>query len=82
MNETNDGGSAFPMVGHEIYGNGSIAPISTCGMSLRDWFAGQALAGGYCMMEQFGAPNRGGSYDAHVARVAYDIADAMIAQRG
>jgi hypothetical protein len=37
----NDGGPAFPSVG-EGFGNPSY---SAPGMTLRDWFAGQALAG-------------------------------------
>ena len=73
-----DGGSAFSII--EQFGTEQVCTHP--GMALRDWFAGQALSGGYCMMEQFGAPNRGGSYDAYVARMAYDIANAMIAQRG
>lgn len=39
-----DGGPAFPC---ETYGlkNGKETTIPTNGMTLRDWFAGQALAG-------------------------------------
>ena len=39
MSTHNDGGPAFP-VSPEIY-NGT----GLCGMSLRDWFAGQSLSG-------------------------------------
>ena len=64
------GGPAFP-----AYGQGK-------GMSLRDWFAGQALAGRYPMDDEFSSCLReGASYDKHAARVAYAIADAMIAER-
>ena len=73
MNETNDGGAAFPMVGHEIYGNGGIAPISTCGMSLRDWFAGQALAGLIGTME---------ANNDRIVHECYAVADALIEERG
>jgi hypothetical protein len=71
MSPINDGGPAFPfgqvseLTGHPI--NGFFAP----GMSLRDWFAGQAL-GGMC------------AKDAHrdwLAQQAYEIADAMIERR-
>jgi hypothetical protein len=41
MSDVNDGGPAFPSVG-EGFGNPSH---SAPGMTLRDWFAGQALAG-------------------------------------
>lgn len=54
------------------------------GMSLRDWFAGQALAGitaGLCSDTSHG--NR--AYDrvgfSHAAQDAYKLADAMIAAR-
>ena len=40
MTQRNDGGPAFPFDGGE---NNGIQPSS--GMSLRDYFAGQALAG-------------------------------------
>ena len=40
----NDGGPAFPMRGmHVNFGDGWIP--GQCGMSLRAWLAGQALAG-------------------------------------
>ena len=40
----NDGGAAFPMRGmHVNFGDGWIP--GQCGMSLRAWLAGQALAG-------------------------------------
>ncbi len=42
------------------------------GMSLRDWFAGQAL---------IGIASRGASPSEVQARFAYDMADAMMAQR-
>lgn len=46
------------------------------GMSLRDWFAGQAIFAGidWC------ASHETGSY-ADAAAVAYEIADAMLAER-
>lgn len=60
-----DGGSAFPT---------SASPFANCGMSLRDWFAGQALAGILADHEYNPAPDV-------IAEDAYDIADAMIARR-
>lgn len=43
------------------------------GMSLRDWFAGQALAGLGPFLERYGAPLLGTR--------AYEIADAMLKAR-
>lgn len=59
-----DGGSAFPLPEDELH---CVSP----GMSLRDWFAGQALAG---------KPN----FDQDFQRDAiycYLMADAMLAER-
>lgn len=74
----NDGGPAFP----NIESDESGAPIYTQakGMSLRDWFAGQVLAGQWTLRE---------SEAAHVsqptardmASSAYRIADAMLEAR-
>lgn len=56
-------------------------PVSTIdgftndGMTLRDWFAGQALAGG--LIQHYGYP----LYKENVAQSAYDLADAMLAER-
>lgn len=70
-----DGGAAFPC---ETYGlrNGKETTIPTNGMSLRDWFAGQALIG---IMSNYTTAI--GATDADVARAAYDYADAMLASR-
>lgn len=72
--EHNDGGPAFPfgqvgeLTGQPI--NGFFAP----GMTLRDWFAGQALAGALA----------NSSIDCSTedcAKIAYGHADAMLAER-
>jgi hypothetical protein len=60
----NDGGPAFPRHGYN----------SNDGMTLRDWFAGQALAG--LIADQ----SRDGSADDR-ARYAYAYADAMLRAR-
>ena len=65
-----DGGPAFPRTVQNW--NGHFTNVE--GMSLRDWFAGQALA------------NTGSNWsDAetrkHYARNAYKMADAMLAAR-
>ena len=67
MAETKDGGPAFPAEGG--YDSG-LHPNP--GMSLRDWFAGQALANEYC---------RHDSDPDKVAEWAYHLADAMLAAR-
>lgn len=69
--EQKDGGAAFPVA------MGSLGDQYDCGpgMSLRDWFAGQALP--WCLAE-FG----GNAEDQRqFAEAAYQIADAMLAER-
>jgi hypothetical protein len=71
VSEVKDGGQAFPVAGTQYFPGKD-------GMSLRDWFAGQALAGWIA-----------GERDPHAsawdhswwAREAYKCADAMIAAR-
>jgi hypothetical protein len=71
MSTHNDEGPAFPRLLPDGMGGYSIAP----GMSLRDYFAGQALAG-LCQ----GA--RGSGYNkAELSRYAFAAADAMLAAR-
>lgn len=62
-NINDDGGAAFPVPGSYNTSNG---------MSLRDWFAGQALANRYTQEARD---------DKKVAQWAYQIADAMLAAR-
>lgn len=68
VEEKDDGGSAFPMAGNESY-------HPDYGMSLRDYFAGQALAG------LLSVPNIAHLTESKVARMAYDQADAMLEVR-
>ena len=73
MSETiNDGGPAFPV-------ETTSTPYSP-GMSLRDWFAGQALAG---MLSGPDSPpaETWEEMVQHISATAYDYADAMIAAR-
>ena len=53
------------------------------GMSLRDYFAGQALAGWGEVHHEIATVLRGGPYyrATGMAEAAYEIADAMLAQR-
>lgn len=72
----NDGGPAFPA---EVDGSDHFVQVGdgrfrVPGMSLRDYFAGQALAG------IVSDPGRSGSFRLF-ASDAYSFADAMIAQR-
>ena len=75
MDAKTDGGPAFPVTTVTRYGDEHQCP----GMSLRDWFAGQALNGIMSgpasrpmvpMSEWFDAPLQ-----------AYRLADAMLAER-
>jgi hypothetical protein len=70
----NDGGPAFPQNDLSSYGMGPEG-CNNGGMTLRDWFAGQALG----VMLQ--APETAGETTADIAQAAYVMADAMIAAR-
>lgn len=75
----NDGGPAFPF-GQVSEATG--APINgyhNDGMSLRDYFAGQAMQG-ICSGASSHGP-MGGFKSTVVAADAYDIANAMLAAR-
>ena len=67
MSTINDGGQAFP-AGNPTHGGHE-------GMTLRDWFAGQALAGMgvECTSDEF--------CHSSVAECAYAYADAMLKAR-
>lgn len=68
MSTPKDGGPAFPALGPNY-------PYSENGMSLRDWFAGQALAG-------FIAASANRNILAKLeASMCYQMADAMLAAR-
>lgn len=69
-----DGGPAFPVAG--VFQQGS-ALVRFDGMSLRDFFAGQALAG----ILANSSPDGFDKYTSTAADTAYDYADAMLAAR-
>jgi hypothetical protein len=72
MSEKACGGAAFPRFVPEGHYNGSV---DEQGMSLRDYFAGQALAG------YFAAPNTYHRSATDCASYMYEMADAMLAAR-
>lgn len=73
MNAPNDGGPAFPVT---LFEGQTLGDGSANGMSLRDWFAGQALAS--MNYEWFESARR----TKEMSNEAYGIADAMLAARG
>lgn len=76
-NEQNDGGYAFPVAGY-INEHGNEIP-GEFGMTLRDWFAGQALASFTKVDTAYDYTT--GHCDTALARRAWAAADAMLAQR-
>ena len=68
MNDIKNGGPAFP-----VYDDTHMYPTST-GMTLRDWFAGQALAG-------LSIANLWDKQEDMITALAYRAADAMLAAR-
>jgi len=88
--KTSDGGPAFPHTDEGRYEerNGVQAFVCTKGgngMTLRDWFAGQALAG-LLSDEMLAETTRQGKEhgiqpESLIAVLAYKTADAMLAER-
>ena len=66
MGKPNDGGPAFP---------GDVMSQTHEGMSLRDWFAGQALVS----MTDLVADNE--TSWPNIAKYCYNAADTMLAER-
>jgi hypothetical protein len=78
----NDGGPAFPsksqgFVDMGAHGEAVVRYAETPGMSLRDWFAGQALQN----LFRYNKSRQLISEPEDVALRAYMFADAMLAQR-
>lgn len=67
-----DGGQAFPERANDGYG----CPVTVGGMTLRDWFAGQALVGLLA-----GDPGYESEDADSAAEDAFMYADAMLAAR-
>lgn len=70
MSKIDDGGPAYPQTTESWYRT-EVGDPAPSGMSLRDWFAGQALA----------AMDLEERITESCARNAYWIADAMLAER-
>jgi len=70
-----NGGPAFPQVPTYNMPEGIISINVSPGMALRDWFAGQALAGSTAN------PDPSLSNDELAAAWCYRMADAMLAAR-
>lgn len=71
---THDGGPAFPQISYQRVGDMEIGETDG-GMTLRDYFAGQALAG-FCATGL-----KAGNGPAGFASTAYEMADAMLRER-
>lgn len=81
----NDGGPAFPFITWRSP-DGMIGVRASDGMSLRDWFAGLAMQAAFAGPGARMVADRDGRYDQTnwgevVAANAYEMADAMLAER-
>lgn len=95
MTIRDDGGPAFPTLKLAQSSEGRLLTYNeNAGMSLRDWFAGMAMQAtviaslAYALRPRdpregigSGGGGRAGDPGADLARNAYDLADAMLAQR-
>lgn len=83
MNPYRDGGPAFPRPASVDPTNGTLPDgdeVIPCqpGMTLRDWFAGQAIAG---LISAYAGEGVALPHATDAARDAYCYADAMLASR-
>ena len=82
----NNGGPAFPNgLGYTRDKKGNIYPNEEEGMTLRDYFAAKAMQGIYaCPVQLYradGTPMPDPLTSADIAKMAYEEADAMLAER-
>lgn len=79
MSERKDGGTAFPTVSDQHYGDGMTAVTANPGMTLRQWYAGMAMNGFLATM-----PRATDTEMPHLFEIAalrsFQLADAMIAE--
>jgi hypothetical protein len=73
-----DGGPAFPVPVQDDRDCAGRFTSGYAGMSLRDWFAGQAVVGLFAATAD---PNSSELSCDKAARLAYETADAMLAER-
>lgn len=71
-----DGGAAFPNGRGRVYDNDAQGFVENNGMSLRDYFAAQALMGALTTVKGPGFCDWN-----YYAEAAYHLADAMLAAR-
>lgn len=78
-----DGGTAFPFQSDLICATGKNQgkALATPGMSLRDYFAAEAM-NGICSNADESLPTIPSSRHDLIAKSAYSIADAMLKARG
>ena len=80
-----DGGPAYPqklLTGFESIGHESSIRVKTemiAGMSLRDYFAGQAIHAAESLIVYYSDKSR--NEPMHIAVLAYEIADALLKER-
>ena len=74
MSNRNDGGAAFPDSAHDADGELTYRRV---GMTLRDYFAGEALAG-LCTADCWRDLDGHGGF---VSGLCYQMADAMLEER-
>ena len=82
---SNDGGQAFPTAG-TCDADGRLILYGNAGMTLRDWYAGQALAGAIANSDVLAAAQETAEKDGKkskngLALFCIQIADAMLAER-
>ena len=75
-----DGGPAFPESSSGPYQNGEIVP-GRPGMTLRDYFAGQAMQGWLSSFDGGALHPVDDDTHGHLAVMSYQVADAMIQTR-
>ncbi len=75
------GGQAFPTIITKFSGDVPIIEMEERGMTLRDYFAGQALSGFMNTFLPHDSP-RTPEQKREVAELCSGLADAMIAERG
>jgi len=80
-----DGGSAFPSetLSHYQDNAGNMTPVfeTKGGLSIRDYFAGQALCGLLATTIDWSEKNGKEKINKVISEMSYELADAMIAER-